>query len=66
MNLHKAYTNTCILVCLAASEDRDSTPEVFGAKVYNLDDSVDVWSDFLKIHLHPKSLQMVNSYTHET
>lgn len=38
--------------------------EVFGHKVYDLNDSVVVWSDFLKLHLHPKTLEVVRNYQH--
>ncbi|XP_033107538.1 protein misato homolog 1-like [Anneissia japonica] len=35
-------------------------------KVYDLDDSVEVWSDFLRCHLHPKSVAVIKEYTHES
>ncbi|XP_074650914.1 protein misato homolog 1-like [Tubulanus polymorphus] len=41
--------------------------QVFGPKsLYNLDDDIKVWSDFLKIHLHPKTLNIVENFTHES
>ncbi|GAB1607555.1 protein misato homolog 1-like [Argonauta hians] len=35
-------------------------------KIYNLDDSTEVWSDFLSIHLHPKSVNIFNDFTHKS
>ncbi|CAC5403744.1 unnamed protein product [Mytilus coruscus] len=40
--------------------------EVFGRKLYDLDDSVSVWSDFMKVHIHPKSLHIINEYTKDS
>ena len=31
---------------------------------YDLQSSVEVWSDFLRLHLHPHSLLMVPGHTH--
>ncbi len=40
-------------------------PQVFGPKkLYNLDEAVQVWSDFLRLHLHPKSVGLINEYQH--
>ncbi|KAK7116070.1 protein misato homolog 1-like [Littorina saxatilis] len=36
---------------------------VFGSKLYNLDNQVKVWSDFHAVHLHPRSIQLVQDYT---
>ena len=33
-------------------------------KSYHLDDSIEVWSDFLRLHLHSKSLLMVPGHFH--
>ena len=33
-------------------------------KSYDLDSSVEVWTDFLRLHLHPKSLLMVPGHFH--
>lgn len=44
----------------------DSQEDVFGQKFYNLDDSVQVWSDFLNIHLHPKSVNIINEFSHNS
>lgn len=33
-------------------------------KSYHLDDSIEVWSDFLRLHLHSKSLLTVPGYFH--
>lgn len=35
-------------------------------KIYHLDDSVSVWSDFLYGHLHPKSLSVVKEFLHQS
>ena len=35
---------------------------VYRSKLYNLDDSVKVWSDFLRVHLHPRTVHIVNQY----
>jgi len=34
-------------------------------KLYDLDDTVDVWSDFLRPHLHPKTVSILPQYTHD-
>ncbi len=34
------------------------------SKLYELQSSVEVWSDFLRIHLHPKSIQTVDVAHH--
>ncbi|XP_043089010.1 protein misato homolog 1 isoform X2 [Puntigrus tetrazona] len=34
-------------------------------KSYWLEGSVRVWSDFLRIHLHPRSVSVVNQYNHD-
>ncbi|MBN3292757.1 MSTO1 protein, partial [Polypterus senegalus] len=36
-----------------------------GRKAYNLESSVRVWSDFLRVHLHPKTISIVNQYSYE-
>lgn len=33
-------------------------------KSYRLEDSIEVWSDFLRLHLHSKSLLMVPGHFH--
>lgn len=35
-------------------------------KMYHLDESVSVWSDYLYGHLHPKSLAIVRDFTHQS
>ncbi|MCJ8750383.1 hypothetical protein PDJAM_G00263810, partial [Pangasius djambal] len=32
---------------------------------YRLEDSVRVWSDFLRIHLHPRTISIINQYNHD-
>ncbi len=34
-------------------------------KSYRLEGSVRVWSDFLRIHLHPRSISIINQYNHD-
>ncbi|XP_067665143.1 protein misato homolog 1-like [Haliotis asinina] len=46
------------------SEKSETEDAMFGRKLYNLDNSVSVWSDFLRVHLHPKSLHIVDDYIH--
>ena len=36
-----------------------------GQKLYNLDDTVNVWSDYLRIHLHPKTVHIIDAYQHD-
>ncbi|XP_017781412.1 PREDICTED: protein misato [Nicrophorus vespilloides] len=33
---------------------------------YNLEDSVDVWSDFLYARFHPRTVNVINEYQHES
>ncbi|XP_046714871.1 protein misato homolog 1 isoform X1 [Silurus meridionalis] len=33
---------------------------------YRLEDSVRVWSDFLRLHLHPHSISVINQYNHDS
>lgn len=34
-------------------------------KSYRLEGSVRVWSDFLRIHLHPRTISVINQYNHD-
>ncbi|MBN3317643.1 MSTO1 protein, partial [Atractosteus spatula] len=34
-------------------------------KRYSLEGSVRVWSDFLRVHLHPRSMMVINQYNHD-
>lgn len=34
-------------------------------KGYRLEGSVKVWSDFLRIHLHPRTISVINQYNHD-
>ncbi|XP_070581261.1 protein misato homolog 1-like [Ptychodera flava] len=45
--------------------ERQETPDVT-KKIYNLDNQVNVWSDYLRIHLHPKTCSVVQEYTHDS
>ncbi|XP_060676744.1 protein misato homolog 1 [Hemiscyllium ocellatum] len=33
---------------------------------YRLEDSVGVWSDFLRVHLHPKTISVIQQYNHSS
>lgn len=35
-------------------------------KVYNLDNSVKTWSDFLRVHFHPRTITVINQYQHNS
>ena len=35
------------------------------AKNYSLESSVSVWSDFLRLHFHPRSLLLLPDYYHK-
>ncbi len=48
-----------------AAHTQPAQPEVFGSgKLYDLDDSVRVWSDFMRLHLHPRSVALITEYQH--
>lgn len=49
---------------ISASQARED--EVFGRKFYSLDDTVSVWSDYLKVYLHPKSTHIFTEYTKDS
>jgi hypothetical protein len=50
-----------------SSLHQDVEPTVVGSnKMYKLDESVNVWSDFLHPHMHPRSLHLINSYQHDS
>ncbi|KAL6473348.1 hypothetical protein MHYP_G00169090 [Metynnis hypsauchen] len=34
-------------------------------KAYRLEGSVRVWSDFLRLHLHPRTISVINQYNHD-
>lgn len=34
-------------------------------KSYRLEGSVKVWSDFLRIHLHPRTVSVIHQYNHD-
>ncbi|XP_001624271.2 protein misato homolog 1 [Nematostella vectensis] len=46
------------------SQTGDATEEL-SDKVYNLDDEIVVWSDFLGTQLHPRSVNIINEYSHD-
>lgn len=37
---------------------------VFGKVDHDLDNVVKVWSDFLRVYLHPKTIQIIEQYYH--
>ena len=43
----------------------DSNDSESPQKTYNLKNSVQVWSDYLSTHLHPKSLYMLSDIWHQ-
>ena len=47
-------------------DECESDKQVFGSKLYDLDSSVNVWSDFLRTQYHPKSIHIVEDYRHNT
>jgi len=36
-----------------------------GRKYYDLDDKVNVWSDYMRTHLHPQSTQIIREFQHQ-
>ncbi|KAL5004628.1 hypothetical protein ScPMuIL_018084 [Solemya velum] len=45
--------------------DENQSEAVFGSTTYyNLDDTITVWSDFIRLYLHPKSIYLMDKYTH--
>ncbi|KAM4630152.1 protein misato homolog 1 isoform 2-T2 [Polymixia lowei] len=59
-----------------ADFDSGSQPQCSGAetvnsrlerihKAYSLEGSVRVWSDFLRIHLHPRTISVIHQYNHD-
>ena len=63
LNVH-FFPDICNLNTAASEKKVGETP-VFGRKLYYLDDCVNVWSDYLRIHLHPKTVCIVEQYTHD-
>ena len=55
-----------IVSCNRDAAREDVTRELISQpnQSYNLDDHISVWSDFLKPHLHPKSICLVDQYQH--
>ncbi|KAL8570766.1 hypothetical protein ACOMHN_006916 [Nucella lapillus] len=37
-------------------------PVVFGKRYYNLDEHVNVWSDYLTVHYHPRTIQILKDF----
>ncbi|ESO04660.1 hypothetical protein HELRODRAFT_172326 [Helobdella robusta] len=42
-----------------------SSQNIFGKHRFKLDNEVNVWSDFLRPHLHPKSIEIINAEFHD-
>ncbi|XP_037329559.2 protein misato homolog 1 isoform X2 [Pungitius pungitius] len=49
----------------AVSVDTVNTQLARVQKGYRLEGSVKVWSDFLRIHLHPRSVSVIHQYNHD-
>nr|XP_054754974.1 protein misato homolog 1-like [Lytechinus pictus] len=47
-----------------ADDPKDDDPP--SLKHYHLDDDVHVWSDYLRSHLHPKSVSIIKEYSHDS
>ncbi|XP_022105673.1 protein misato homolog 1-like [Acanthaster planci] len=45
-------------------ESLPGQPAAQPTKVYHLDESIDVWSDFLHGHLHPKTVMVIKQHAH--
>jgi len=45
-------------------ESQQLSAVVGRGKLYHLDDSVRVWSDFLHPHIHPRSVHIIDAYQH--
>ena len=45
-------------------EQLSKLPAVASNKLYNLDDAIKVWSDFLHPHMHPRSVHIIDAYQH--
>ncbi|XP_013772743.1 protein misato homolog 1-like [Limulus polyphemus] len=43
-----------------------ASSEEFGLKTYNLDNGVEVWSDFLKTQFHSRSICLIDEYFHDS
>lgn len=55
-------------ICQAESSSYTKTTEKSKEsekKFYNLDDSITTWSDFLRIHYHPKSICFIEDFNYE-
>lgn len=47
-------------------QNKSEDMEVFGEhKTINFEENVSVWSDFLSIHFHPKSVHIIEEYRHQ-
>lgn len=44
----------------------DDDQVVFGQKFLDLDGHVKVWSDFLSVHLHPRSIQLIQDFVFDS
>jgi len=63
------YSLVIMLCCWAVASVEESSqlsrpPAAGSGKMYNLDESVTVWSDFLHPHIHPRSVHIVDTYQH--
>lgn len=44
--------------------NRSDSQLVFGKVDHDLDNFVKVWSDYLRVYLHPKTIQIIEQYYH--
>ncbi|XP_014666318.1 PREDICTED: protein misato homolog 1-like [Priapulus caudatus] len=47
-------------------EDNVDRGQVLGPSLYNLDSCVKVWSDYMRVHLHPKSVYTLQQYDYNS
>lgn len=52
------------VVPVPSKDDRNGDMGMKQEQSYHLDNSIEVWSDFLRLHLHSKSLLMVPGHFH--
>lgn len=63
-HLSSAVDNSSVPGASVAVETINSSLERI-QKSYRLEGSVRVWSDFLRLHLHPRTISVINQYNHD-
>lgn len=53
------------LPAAAAAVSVDTVNSRLAQRSYSLEGSVKVWSDFLRIHLHPRTVSVIHQYNHD-